>query len=45
MSETASATINERASEEFYKKAQEAESQGLHEKAVEFYERALSENP
>src|SRR3954471_6793405 len=45
MSETAANTINERAAEEFYKKAQEAEAQGSHEKAVEFYERALSENP
>jgi DNA-directed RNA polymerase subunit alpha len=45
MSETATSAINERAAEEFYKKAQEAESHGSHEKAVEFYERALSENP
>src|SRR5690349_16982806 len=45
MSETATATINERAAEEFFKKGQEAESHGQHERAVEFYERALSENP
>lgn len=45
MSETAVATINERAAEEFFKRAQEAESQGQHDKAVEFYERALNENP
>src|SRR6478735_7095950 len=45
MSESAVSAINERAAEEFYKKAQEAEAQGSHEKAVEFYERALSENP
>src|ERR1051325_3640780 len=45
MSDTAVATINERAAEEFYRKAQEAETQGQHEKAAEFYERALHENP
>jgi DNA-directed RNA polymerase subunit alpha len=45
MSELAVTTINERASEEFYRKGQEAETQGQHEKAVEFYERALHENP
>lgn len=38
-------TINEKAAEEFYKKGQEAEQQGNHEKAVEFYERSLNENP
>ena len=37
--------INERAAEEFYKRGQEAEGTGQHEKAVEFYERALGENP
>ena len=45
MSEAATATINERAAEEFFKKGQEAEHAGQHEKAVEFYERALNENP
>ena len=45
MSEAAVSTINERAAEEFFRKAQEAETQGLHEKAVDFYERALNENP
>lgn len=45
MSEAAVSTINERAAEEFFRKAQEAETQGQHEKAVEFYERALHENP
>lgn len=45
MSELAVASINERAAEEFFRKAQEAESQGNHERAVEFYERALHENP
>src|SRR5436190_14376179 len=45
MSESAIASINERAAEEYYKRAQDAESQGLTPKAVEFYERALNENP
>lgn len=45
MSETSVTAINERAAEEFFKRAQEAETAGQHEKAVEFYERALSENP
>lgn len=40
-----STAINEKAAEEFFKKGQEAEQQGNHEKAVEFYERALNENP
>lgn len=38
-------SINERAAEEWYKRGLESESQGLHEKSVEFYERALNENP
>lgn len=45
MSDTNVMTINERAAEEYFKRGQEAESQGLHERAVEFYERALGENP
>src|SRR5438105_12056186 len=45
MSDLAVSSINERAAEEFFRKAQEAESHGGHEKAVEFYERALHENP
>ncbi|MGE5610651.1 MAG: DNA-directed RNA polymerase subunit alpha C-terminal domain-containing protein [Bacillota bacterium] len=45
MSELAVASINERAAEEFYRKGLEAEAQGQHEKAVDFYERALHENP
>lgn len=46
MSETAVvSSINERAAEEFFKKAQEAEAAGQADKAVEFYERALTENP
>lgn len=38
-------TINERAAEEFFKRAKEAEAQGNTDKAIEFYERALAENP
>src|SRR2546429_4975987 len=45
MSEMSVASINERAAEEYYKRGIEAEKEGLHEKAVEFYERALNENP
>lgn len=45
MSEMTVASINERASEEYFKRGQEAETQGLHEKAVDYYERALNENP
>ena len=39
------ASINERASEEYYKRGLDAEKDGNHEKAVEFYERSLNENP
>ncbi len=39
------ATINDKAAEEYFKRANDAEHQGLHEKAVEFLERALNENP
>src|SRR5690349_12245831 len=45
MSEMTVASINERAAEEYFRRAMDAESQGLHEKALEFYERALNENP
>ncbi len=45
MSDTTVVAINERAAEEYFRKGQESEAQGLHEKAVEFYERALNENP
>jgi DNA-directed RNA polymerase subunit alpha len=40
-----STTINERAAEEFYKKGLDADKNGNYEKAMEFYERALGENP
>jgi len=38
-------TINERAAAEYFAKAQQSEKDGNQEKAIEFYERALSENP
>jgi DNA-directed RNA polymerase subunit alpha len=38
-------SINERASEEFFRRGIDAEKDASHEKAVEFYERALNENP
>lgn len=38
-------TINERAAEEFFKRAREADAQGNTDKAIEFYERTLAENP
>ena len=44
MSEMSVASINERAAEEYYRRGQEQEKEGNHEKAVEFYERALNEN-
>ena len=39
------ASINERAAEEYFKRGNDAEKEGNHEKAIEFYERALNENP
>ncbi len=45
MSEAAVSSINERAAEEYFRKGQESEAAGLQEKSVEFYERALHENP
>src|SRR5438128_12395551 len=45
MSEMSVASINERASEEYFKRGQEAEAQGLMPRATDFYERALNENP
>ena len=44
MNEVAALTMNDRAAEEFFRKAQDAEHNGSHEKAVEFYERTLNEN-
>jgi DNA-directed RNA polymerase subunit alpha len=45
MAEMTVASINERAAEEFYRRGLDAEKDGNHEKAVDFYERALNENP
>ena len=45
MSEVSVSSINDRAADEFYRRGVDAESQGNHEKAVEYYERALNENP
>jgi DNA-directed RNA polymerase subunit alpha len=45
MSEMTVSSINERAAEEYYRRGLDAEKEGNHEKAVEFYERALNENP
>ena len=45
MNEMTVSSINERAAEEFYRRGQEQEKDGNHEKAAEFYERALGENP
>jgi DNA-directed RNA polymerase subunit alpha len=39
------ATINDRAAEEFFRRGQDSEKEGIHEKAADFYERALNENP
>jgi DNA-directed RNA polymerase subunit alpha len=45
MNESTVTSINERAAEEYFKRGQESEVHGGHEKAAEFYERALGENP
>jgi DNA-directed RNA polymerase subunit alpha len=45
MSEATLSSVNERAADEYFKKAQDAENGAQHERAVEFYERALNENP
>jgi DNA-directed RNA polymerase subunit alpha len=45
MSEATVASINERASEEYFRRGLESEQQGSHEKAADYYERALNENP
>lgn len=45
MNEMSVTSINERAAEEYYRRALDAEKEANHEKAVEFYERALNENP
>src|SRR5690242_12961849 len=45
MSELTASSINDRASEEFFKRGQDAEHTGQTERAIDFYERALNENP
>jgi DNA-directed RNA polymerase subunit alpha len=45
MSESIVASINERAAEEYYRRALDAAQQSAHEKAIEFFERSLNENP
>src|SRR5215203_4368238 len=45
MNEMTVSSINERAAEEYYRRGQEADKEGNHERAAEFYERALGENP
>lgn len=45
MNDTTVSSINERAAEEYFKRGQEVEKEGNHEKAVDYYERALNENP
>jgi DNA-directed RNA polymerase subunit alpha len=45
MADSSVNTINERAADEYYKRGLEAEKEGNHEKSVDFYERALNENP
>src|SRR2546427_844057 len=45
MSEMSVASINERAAEEYFKRGLEVEKEGNHEKAIEFFERALNETP
>jgi len=45
MNQQTATAVNERAAEEYFRKAKEAETGGNHEKAIEFFERALNENP
>jgi DNA-directed RNA polymerase subunit alpha len=45
MHDTTVSTINEKAAEEYYRRGLDSEKDGNHEKGVEFYERALNENP
>ncbi len=45
MSEMTATSINDRAAEEFFRRGLDSEKQASHEKAAEFYERALNENP
>ena len=45
MSQNSTASVNERAAEEFFRRGKEAETDGNVERAIDFYERALGENP
>jgi len=45
MQDTTVSSINERAAEEYFRRGLDAEKEGSHERAVDFYERALNENP
>ncbi len=45
MNDVTVSSINERAAEEYFRRGIDSEKDGNHEKAVEFYERALNENP
>ena len=45
MHDMTATTINEKAAEEYYRRGLDSEKDGNHEKGVEFYERALNENP
>jgi DNA-directed RNA polymerase subunit alpha len=45
MSEMSVSTINDRAAEEYYRRGLDSEKESNHEKSVDFYERALNENP
>ncbi|MGF1634434.1 MAG: DNA-directed RNA polymerase subunit alpha C-terminal domain-containing protein [Phycisphaerae bacterium] len=45
MTDISVASINERAAGEYYKRGQDAEAAGDYEKALDFFERALSEDP
>src|SRR4051812_19942824 len=45
MHDTTATSINEKAAEEFFSRGVTAEKEGNNEKAVEFLERALNENP
>jgi DNA-directed RNA polymerase subunit alpha len=45
MSDLTATSINDRAAEEFFRRGLEAEKQATHEKAADYFERALNENP
>src|SRR5438105_15785127 len=45
MNESTVTSINERAAEEYYRRGIDAEKESNHEKSVDFFERALNENP